>query len=62
VLRQMGRDVPPVILSHLSEINNTPEKARASARDGLGLFFEDTGLIVASQEGTSLASRQELRL
>lgn len=62
VLRQMGRDVPPVILSHLSEINNTPEKARASARDGLGLFFEDTGLIVASQEGTSQAVRQELRL
>jgi len=62
VLRQLGRDVPPVILSHLSEINNTPDKARASARDGLGLFFEETGLIVASQAGTTPVSRQELRL
>jgi len=62
VLQQLGKDVPPVILSHLSEINNTPDKARASAREGLGLFFEASTLIVASQKGTGPASRQELLL
>ena len=42
-LQAFGRDVPQVILAHLSEINNTPEKARVSAREGLGLFFEEAG-------------------
>jgi len=62
VLQAMGKDVPQVVLSHLSEINNTPERARASARDGMGLFFEEKTLIVASQQGSDPASPQEIRI
>jgi phosphoribosyl 1,2-cyclic phosphodiesterase len=62
VLQTLGKDVTQVVLSHLSEINNTPERARASARDGMGLFFEEKTLIVASQEGSSPDSPQEILL
>ncbi|HVP96972.1 MBL fold metallo-hydrolase [Methanoregula sp.] len=62
VLQALGRDVPQVVLSHLSEINNTPERARASARDGLGLFFEEKNLIVATQHGWTPGAPQEIRL
>jgi hypothetical protein len=57
-----GKDVPSVILAHLSEINNTPEKAMGTARDGLGLFYEETRVTVATQCGTSTGSLQEIRL
>jgi len=61
-LRDFGRDVPRVILAHLSEMNNTPEKAIGSAREGLGLFFEERLVIVASQDGTSKESPQHFHL
>ncbi|MGD0535201.1 MAG: MBL fold metallo-hydrolase [Methanoregula sp.] len=61
-LRVLGKNVPQVILSHLSEINNTPDRARASAREGLGLFFEEKSLIVATQGGSTPDSPQEIRL
>jgi len=62
VLRALGKDAPQVVLSHLSEINNTPDRAMASARDGLGLFFEEKSLIVATQGGSTRDSPQEIRL
>ena len=62
VLRQLGKEAPQVILSHLSEINNTPERAYSSAREGIGLFFEEKNLVVATQGGSSPSSPQELRL
>jgi len=62
VLRALGKDVPFVVLSHLSEINNTPERARASARDGMGLFFEEKTLVVASQQGSNQVSPQEIQV
>ena len=52
----LGKDVPQVVLSHLSEINNTPDRARASAREGFGLFFEEKCLIVATQKGSTRIS------
>jgi hypothetical protein len=54
--------VPQVVLSHLSEINNTPDRARASARDGFGLYAEEKSLIVATQKGSTPDSPQEIRL
>jgi phosphoribosyl 1,2-cyclic phosphodiesterase len=60
-LREFGKDVPEVILAHLSEMNNTPDKARGSAREGLGLFFEAHRVTVATQDGTSDANPQHLR-
>jgi phosphoribosyl 1,2-cyclic phosphodiesterase len=61
-LRVFGKDVPQVVLSHLSEINNTPDRARASARDGFGLYAEEKSLIVATQKGSTPDSPQEIRL
>jgi len=61
-LRDFGRDFPRIILAHLSEMNNTPEKAIGSAREGLGLFFEERMVTVASQNGTSKASPQHIHL
>ncbi len=61
-LRDFGRDVPQVILAHLSETNNTPEKAMGSAREGLGLFFTMERVTVATQCGNRDDCPQQMRL
>ena len=61
-LHGFGKDVPLVILAHLSEVNNTPEKARGTARNGLGLFFADERVVVATQCGTAAGCPEEIRL
>jgi predicted RNase H-like HicB family nuclease len=42
-----------VILAHLSEVNNTPEKALASAKEGLGFYIGDVEVLVAHQHKVS---------
>ena len=59
-LRILGKDISQIMLAHLSEINNTPERAKTSAREGLGLFFNEKTLVVATQGGTTPESPQEL--
>jgi len=61
-LQAFGKDVPQVILAHLSEMNNTPGRVMASARDGLGFFFEEKTIIVATQCGTSGSCPQCIKL
>jgi phosphoribosyl 1,2-cyclic phosphodiesterase len=61
-LQVLGRDVPQVILAHLSEMNNTPARAMSSAREGLGLFFEEKTVVIATQGGTSCSCQQCLKL
>jgi phosphoribosyl 1,2-cyclic phosphodiesterase len=61
-LRDFGKDVPLVILAHLSEMNNTPEKAMGSAREGLGLFFEMERVTVATQGGSCKDCPQRMQL
>jgi len=61
-LRDFGKDVPQVILAHLSEVNNTPGKAMDSARNGLGLFYEMQRVIVATQDGSSVDRPQRIQL
>jgi len=61
-LRDFGKDVPRVILAHLSEINNTPEKAMGSARHGLGLFYDAELVVVATQDGGSRERPQRMKL
>jgi phosphoribosyl 1,2-cyclic phosphodiesterase len=61
-LQTLGKDVPQVILAHLSETNNTPERVIASAREGLGFFYEEKTLVIATQCGTSGASPQQIKL
>jgi phosphoribosyl 1,2-cyclic phosphodiesterase len=48
-LREIAGDLRAVILAHLSEVNNTPEKALASAREGLGFYVGDVEIRVARQ-------------
>ena len=57
-----GADVPQIILAHLSEINNTPERAMAGAREGLGLYYGEKTLTVATQDGTSPECPQRMVL
>jgi phosphoribosyl 1,2-cyclic phosphodiesterase len=61
-LRALGADVPQIILAHLSEINNTPERVKMSARDGLGLYYGEKTIIVATQDGTSEKHPQQIVL
>ena len=61
-LTALGKDVPQVILAHLSETNNTTARVTASAREGLGLFYDEAIVIVATQSGTSNACPQHLVL
>lgn len=61
-LRRLGQDVPEIVLAHLSEVNNTPEKAAASARGGLGLLSGEVTVTVASQAGTRPGHPEILRL
>jgi phosphoribosyl 1,2-cyclic phosphodiesterase len=42
-----------VMLAHLSEENNTPEKAYASAKEGLGLYSDDIRVHIARQHAIS---------
>ncbi|MDO9034518.1 MAG: MBL fold metallo-hydrolase [Methanoregula sp.] len=61
-MRTLGKDLPQVILAHLSETNNTTERVTASARNSLGLYYDETNVIVATQCGTNRACPQHLSL
>jgi phosphoribosyl 1,2-cyclic phosphodiesterase len=61
-LRKLGAEVPNIVLAHLSEVNNTPDKAKASARSGLGLVWDEVTVTIASQGGTSPAHPQIMRI
>jgi phosphoribosyl 1,2-cyclic phosphodiesterase len=61
-MRLLGKDLPQVILAHLSETNNTPERVTASARNGLGLLYNEMNVIVATQCGTTKDCLQQLSL
>jgi len=52
-LREIGGHIGAVILAHLSEVNNTPEKALASAKEGLGFYIGDVEILVAHQHRVS---------
>jgi phosphoribosyl 1,2-cyclic phosphodiesterase len=52
-LREIGGHIGAVILAHLSEVNNTPEKALASAREALGFYIGDVEVSVAHQHKVS---------
>jgi phosphoribosyl 1,2-cyclic phosphodiesterase len=47
-LHGLNGDLRSLVLAHLSEVNNTPEKALASGREGLGLYYGDVNVFVAS--------------
>jgi len=61
-LQALGKDAPQIILAHLSEINNTPARAMSGAREGLGLFFEEKNVVIATQCGTSCSCPQCIKL
>ena len=53
VLRELCADLSHVVLAHLSEENNTPEKALATAHEGMGLFAGNLQVGVAHQHRIS---------
>ncbi len=61
-LTALGKEVGSVMLAHLSEVNNTPAKARTSACSGLGLFMGDVRIAVATQSGSTQESPQQINL
>jgi phosphoribosyl 1,2-cyclic phosphodiesterase len=52
-LRDIASDLGAVILGHLSEVNNTPEKALASAREAFGFYLDGVEIIVAAQHNVT---------
>ncbi len=54
--------VHAIMLAHLSEMNNTPEKALASVREGTGLFSSDIDVTVASNPGSEKGWPRAIRL
>ncbi|HVP25934.1 MAG TPA: MBL fold metallo-hydrolase [Methanomicrobiales archaeon] len=48
-LREIASDMGAVILGHLSETNNTPGKALASAREAFGFYLDGVEILVARQ-------------
>ncbi|WFN37094.1 MBL fold metallo-hydrolase [Methanomicrobium antiquum] len=48
-IQKTDGDVEKIILAHLSEENNTPEKALSSARNSAGLFSKKTTIEVSLQ-------------
>lgn len=46
-IRTLGMHVHHIVLAHLSEVNNTSVKAMLSAREGAGLYIDETCLSVA---------------
>ncbi|OPX66507.1 MAG: ribonuclease Z [Methanoregulaceae archaeon PtaB.Bin056] len=54
--------VHTIMLAHLSETNNTPEKALATARQSAGLFSSDLEITVATNPGTGPVWPRGIRL
>ncbi len=48
-LRRLADHIHAALLAHLSEVNNTCERALVSARDGLGLYADRVQITVAPQ-------------
>jgi phosphoribosyl 1,2-cyclic phosphodiesterase len=55
-------DLSKVMLAHLSEVNNTPEKALCSAREGTGLFCGNVTFAVATNPGSPVGWPNRIRL
>ncbi|MCG7854446.1 MAG: MBL fold metallo-hydrolase [Methanoregulaceae archaeon] len=61
-IRTRCMDITTIMLAHLSEVNNTPEKALASARESAGLFAGDLEIAVASNPGPDAGWPRRIRL
>jgi phosphoribosyl 1,2-cyclic phosphodiesterase len=48
-LRVLSPHVHEVVLAHLSEVNNTPDRALKTAKGGTGLYVADVRISVATQ-------------
>ncbi len=59
-LNRLAGSIHAAVLAHLSEVNNTPEKARSSAQNGLGVSGGSVELAVAHQNPGNGAVRIRL--
>lgn len=53
LLRSFSGDIGAVMLAHLSDTNNTPERARSAVEGAFGLFSSEIELSVALQQTVS---------
>jgi phosphoribosyl 1,2-cyclic phosphodiesterase len=61
-LRDCCPDIHEVMLAHLSEINNTPEKAMNSAQNGLGIYLDSINITIAQNPGPSNGWPGQIRI
>ena len=61
-LKEICADVQEVMLAHLSEVNNTPDKALKSALEGVGLYLDEVHITVAQNPGSSNGWPKEIRI
>ncbi|NYT08090.1 MAG: MBL fold metallo-hydrolase, partial [Methanomicrobiales archaeon] len=61
-IRSRCTDIGRIMLAHLSEVNNTPEKALATARESTGLFAGDVEITIASNPGPDPGWPRRIRL
>jgi phosphoribosyl 1,2-cyclic phosphodiesterase len=55
-------DITRVMLAHLSEVNNSPEKALMATREGIGLFSGEITVAVATNPGSPAGWPNSIRL
>lgn len=61
-INELCTSVHTIMLAHLSEMNNTPDKALSSAREGAGLFSSDLEVTVATNPGNGRGWPHGIRL
>jgi phosphoribosyl 1,2-cyclic phosphodiesterase len=61
-LREVCSDVHEVMLAHLSEVNNTPEKAMNSALEGVGIYLDSINITVAQNPGPTNGWPRQIRI
>lgn len=61
-INSLCTSVHTIMLAHLSEMNNTPDKALSSAREGAGLFSCDLDVTVATNPGNDMGWPHGIRL
>jgi len=61
-IRTRCTDITQIMLAHLSEVNNSPEKALATVKECAGLFAGDLEVAVASNPGPDTGWPRRIRL
>ena len=61
-IQSICQNVHHVMLAHLSEVNNTPQKALSQAKERAGLFLDEVQITVATNPGSPVGWPHQVRL